>query len=85
MSGLFARLFEEFGRAIEDIRHKAVEEGWFGREVTGQAPGADSAESPSESLGWDMPRASFDAQWAPAEKKQDIEPAKEAPEPDIDR
>ena len=32
--GLFDTLFAAFGKAIADIRHKVVEEGWFGRATT---------------------------------------------------
>ena len=46
-----------FGAAVEDIRHKLVEEGWFGRTVTprtlrkGQENQADQ-RSLAEQFGW---------------------------------
>ncbi|MDV6333150.1 hypothetical protein [Asticcacaulis sp. 201] len=72
-------LFEEFARAVEDIRHKLVEEGWFGRQVTGDAP------PPAETLGWDMPPASFDEQWAPAERNTGLDAAHDTDSHGIDR
>jgi hypothetical protein len=33
-------IFDAFGEAIADIRHKLVEEGWFGRETTDKDMGA---------------------------------------------
>ena len=38
---------DAFGVAIEDVRHKLVEEGWFGRTVTPAHSGM------AESLGWE--------------------------------
>lgn len=35
MAGLFDALFSGIGDAIADIRQRVVEEGWFGRIVTG--------------------------------------------------
>ena len=42
---------------VDDIRHKVLEEGWFGKSVTGRnqtitvdSPGAN--KSPGEQLGW---------------------------------
>lgn len=36
-----------FGATVEDIRHKFVEEGWFGRTVTPRSPRHPTAQ-PSE-------------------------------------
>jgi len=32
--GIFAFLFGELGRAVQDVRQRVVEEGWFGRITT---------------------------------------------------
>lgn len=44
------------GEIIDDIRRKLVEEGWFGKSVTGRRQNItiDSAgeQSPAEKLGW---------------------------------
>lgn len=74
-SGFLDSLFEAIGRVVEDIRHKVVEEGWFGRQVTGDAP-----PNAAERLGWDMPKQSFDELWAPAER--DAAKEQDAPERD---
>lgn len=74
MAGGFGSVFEEIARAFEDIRHKVVEEGWFGRQVTG----SDLPQSSAEELGWEMPKPSFDELWAPIER--DDPPAAHAPE-----
>ncbi|MES1985890.1 MAG: hypothetical protein V4461_13145 [Pseudomonadota bacterium] len=55
-----------FAAAVVDMRHKALEEGWFGKVVTpvSQAVSIDSEgeQSPAEKLGWwrrdDRPPAS---------------------------
>lgn len=39
-----------FGAAIEDVRHRLVEEPWYGKSTTTDR---DPARSPSEQLGWD--------------------------------
>ena len=41
---------EGFGQLVADIRHKLVEEAWFGREVTPSAQA--STPSMAEALGW---------------------------------
>jgi hypothetical protein len=50
----FAKVAEALGEvsnhAVADIRHKVVEEGWFGREVTPERTG-----SMAERLGWSRP------------------------------
>jgi hypothetical protein len=47
---------DSFAAAVADIRQKLVEEGWFGKAVTGrrQTISIDSPEeqSPGEQLGW---------------------------------
>lgn len=49
-----------FGATVEDIRHKLVEEGWFGRTVTprtmrrGQEPEAERTTF-AELFGWGKP------------------------------
>jgi hypothetical protein len=42
---LYDQLAEGVGSAITDIRHKVVEEAWFGREVTGN--GHENAPDPT--------------------------------------
>ncbi len=61
-AGLLDSLFDLLREAFVDIRHKVLEEGWFGRQVTGDSP----AEPPS--LGWDVPQRSFDELWGPVER-----------------
>ena len=79
-TGFFDSLFEVLRQAFDDIRHKVVEEGWFGRQVTGDMP------KPSEGLGWDIPQRSFDELWAPAERDANHDPASvERGGPDLDR
>lgn len=47
--GVFAFLFGELGRAVQDIRQRVVEEGWFGRITTPIARDhAPSGTSPAE-------------------------------------
>lgn len=45
-----------FGEAVADIRHKVLEEGWFGKAVTPRAQtitiGTEGEQSPAEKLGW---------------------------------
>ena len=45
-----------FGEMVDDIRRKLVEEGWFGKSVTGRRQNItiDSVgeQSPAEKLGW---------------------------------
>jgi len=82
MAGILGSVFAEIGRAFEDARHKMVEEGWFGRQVTDR----DLPQSGAEELGWKMPRQSFDEAWAPADRAH--EPQQDGPEhndPGIDR
>lgn len=79
MSGLFASLLNEFARAVEDTRHKLVEDGWFGRQVTGDAP------PPAETLGWDRLTISFDEQWAPSERNANMDAGHDIDSHSIDR
>jgi hypothetical protein len=45
-----AWFLEGFGKVVDDIRHKVVEEPWFGREVT---PSSEPPQpSLAEALGW---------------------------------
>ncbi len=61
--GFWDALFAGIGNAIADIRHKVVEEGWFGRPVTREPrKGHDNfyrAVMPE--------RRSFEETWAPRE------------------
>lgn len=69
-------LTDFFGEMIADIRHKVVEQGWFGREVTETPAQEPVQDEPSSDLGW--------VNW------RDAEPAPSDPAPvdrgyDIDR
>jgi hypothetical protein len=70
---MIGKLFEGLAEAVGDIRHKLVEEGWFGRPVTDKQPEAGTAIP-----GWDMQRPSFEEQWAVGER----EAAHDAPSPE---
>ncbi|MDQ0462956.1 hypothetical protein QO010_000704 [Caulobacter ginsengisoli] len=74
--GLLAFLFDELASAIQDVRQKAVEEGWFGRTVTA-APVIDVERG---ALGH---RPSFEEEWAP--RQQAGEPQLEQGGHDLDR
>lgn len=90
--GFFEALFAELRYAVQDVRQKLVEEGWFGRVVSAK-PVIEMHQSPStprEALyGRDLAnpldrRPSFEEQWAaraPGEKA----PAHERPGHDLDR
>jgi len=58
--GLFQALLEGVGQAISDIRHKVVEEGWFGRDET-LTRGAGSLYRPV----MEERPTSFEELWAP--------------------
>ncbi len=51
-----------FASAVEDVRRRVVETGWFGSPVTNRTStitiGTAEKKSPGEQLGWDWPGAS---------------------------
>jgi len=65
--GLGEFFFNEMRQAIQDIRQKVVEQGWFGR-VTTPKPVVEmpfqTVESPTHELLHER-RPSFEEQWAP--------------------
>lgn len=70
-AGILEFLFGEMRSAVQDIRGKLIDEGWFGRRA---APPSQFDASP---LGWHRepsgvdagpPRQSFDEAWAPRER-----------------
>jgi hypothetical protein len=88
--GLFASLLSGIGEAIADVRHKVMEEGWFGRQVTDNHSFAFSEISApeirppatSEGTVWEPPRQSFEEAWATKPSPDDpssIEPGRDAP------
>jgi len=90
--GLAAYLFAELRQAFQDIRQKAVEEGWFGR-VTTAAPVVEVDRAPERGIHGDAytppladehtagHRPSFEERWAP---RDPAEHARDhAPERDI--
>ncbi len=83
MSNIFAELFEGLGQAIADIRHKLVEEGWFGRQLGDQHTNFN-APSTGDTF-WDMPRATFDEQWSPADPTREAEPSQDIHGHDFER
>jgi hypothetical protein len=79
-------LFNEWRQAIQDIRQKVVEQGWFGR-VTTPKP---VVEMPFQTIETNSPtdpaqerRPSFEEQWAPKDRTE--APRDRAPEHDIER
>ena len=76
-------LFDAIGDAIADVRHKVVEEGWFGRAVT------DDAQADATSFYRPVtqePLVSFEEQWAPRAPSEAPAERARAPEgPEIDR
>jgi len=82
--GLGEFFFNELRQAIQDIRQKAVEQGWFGR-VTTPKPVVEmpfqSVETAHEIDG--QRRLSFEEQWAPKERSDP--PRDRTPEHEIDR
>jgi hypothetical protein len=71
-SGLGAFLFNELRQAFQDIRQKAVEEGWFGRVTTAkpviEMPFQATDPIPPEEDGLlHERRPSFEELWAPKE------------------
>lgn len=88
--GLLADIIAGFGEAVSDIRHKLVEEGWFGRQVTDREAPATLDEVTSgrtiHDASWEPPRQSFEEAWSPSSK----DPTPDAPSPgregpDLDR
>ena len=88
--GLFASLLSGIGDAIADVRHKVVEEGWFGRQVTDNLPSDLSGitqpeiRPPSKPEGsvWEPPRQSFEDAWATTPATDDrsaVEAGRDAP------
>lgn len=88
--GLFASILSGIGDAISDVRHKVVEEGWFGRQVTDANPSslpeiiAPEIRPPSKPEGsvWEPPRQSFEEAWAAKPSLDDrsvAEPGRDAP------
>ncbi len=90
--GLAAYLFAELRQAFQDIRQKAVEEGWFGR-VVSAAPvvemdraaergiHGDTQPSPMAHDRSEDRRPSFEERWAPQERAEHAQDR--APEHDI--
>lgn len=88
--GLFAAILAGIGEAISDVRHKVVEEGWFGRQVTDAYPSAmpeitaPEIRPPAKPEGsiWEPPRQSFEEAWATKPAPDDrsaVEPGRDAP------
>jgi len=70
--GIFDFLFQEAAHAVQDIRQKVVEEGWFGRVVTAAPVVEMEQASPADLYGKgpaiEPPtRACFEVQWAARE------------------
>lgn len=77
-SGFLDGLFDLLRQAFDDVRHKVVEDGWFGRQVTGEL------EAPQTTI-WDGPPAkSFEEQWAVREPGK-AEPAHDQDLPGMER
>jgi len=84
-SGFFDMLFGLLREAFADIRHKVVEEGWFGRQVTDDTPSAIDwlakhypndpeiwvLDEPSQVAPFEVAQKSFDKLWAPADRDAD--------------
>jgi len=75
--GIGEFLYNEFRSAIQDIRQKLVEEGWFGRVVT-PAPVIEVGKDDRDAQTSD--RVSLDKLWSPRAPEH----PREAPEPDLD-
>lgn len=76
--GFFGALVDIFADAVSDIRHKAVEEGWFNRQATDTWPTVEAPTIESPKIGPDDAQQGFDAQWAirqpvPAKDERDRE------------
>jgi hypothetical protein len=55
IADIFGQMADGFGHAVADIRHKLVEEGWWGRAVTPEPTGpgvGDQIRTVAEDLGW---------------------------------
>lgn len=80
---VFDALWRGVGEALNDVRQRVVEEAWFGRPVTEDAPTAPPLEPPSN--GWDMPREDFDTAWAAKAGQPEPGHGSELPGQDIER
>lgn len=90
--GVFDFLFGELSHAVQDIRSKLIDEGWFGRRA---APPSQFDANP---LGWDRAperetiwtdrsgsqRQSFEEAWAPRDPSEGPSPV-ESSDHDLDR
>lgn len=90
---IFDFLFREAAQAIQDVRQKVVEEGWFGRVVTA-APvveveklgEASSADLYGRGPAIEPPRtATFEELWAPRDRGADQAGQEQARDLGIDR
>lgn len=86
-AGIFDFLFGEMRSAVQDVRSKLIDEGWFGRRA------APPSQLDAPSLGWHReptgtsagpPRQSFEEAWAPRERG-DTPDVGEPAGPDLDR
>ena len=89
MAGLFDALWGELRYAVQDIRQKVVEQGWFGQVTTAKPVnsihhfGSAPSEASHEDLyGRDLEspldrRPSFEEQWRAREPEPDKAPQKE--------
>ncbi|MEI9994914.1 MAG: hypothetical protein WDM91_09995 [Rhizomicrobium sp.] len=67
-TGLAEFLFGEFRQALQDIRQKLVEEGWFGRAVSAAPVVEMDRGPPADQLGsLGDRRPSFEEMWTPRE------------------
>ncbi|HTQ13467.1 MAG TPA: hypothetical protein VMH86_06285 [Rhizomicrobium sp.] len=84
--GLAEYLFAELRQAFQDVRQKALEEGWFGRVVTA-APVVEMDRAQIEGLKPDDAghRPSFEERWAPRERGEPAREHERSHELDIDR
>lgn len=53
--------------AVDDVRHKLVEEAWFGRQTTGSINEGRAGEGAQDPLGWRQPKESA-LGWSEPEK-----------------
>jgi hypothetical protein len=70
MSRFSDELWKGLGDAVSDIRHKAVEEPWFGREVTGNREQQAEPEPDSERL-WGSSTRHIEPEPATHEREQE--------------
>jgi hypothetical protein len=79
--GIFDGFAEGLAGAIDDIRHQVVEEGYFGRQTTGNIE-LPQVETPTDNI-YDM---TPNQQSAPSAPSQSIEPPQiEPPSHDMER